>query len=457
MTVPACCNNINKDNNIIRPDSLSFDQILADLKADVLNRPDGDGWTDFLESSTGQVIMRWMAGMGTYLRYSLDSSRLENSLEFARHRRSIVEHAFNRGLALDPVQTATIIVTLKAVTDTNITIGQRIGSFKKYSVYSLESKMINNGTTGTVRCCVGYKEIFTQPVSGLKNFVKLQFLTKYKFISKELESFLVDSSPVTLRSDVNYLSNIGHDFCLRRVVENEVMIYTGNNVIGWKNETASNISYTCVSYDEDVIDDMLSTITMSLLTINKPFTSFIAEKSPEFGMTDRELKRAAIYYPADGRIITDVDYEAVVLKHYGGKFLDVYAYNSDPNEEIYLIADTTYISGDLDGLKNVIDSKRGLGIQIFYHVKQRSDGKTFQPGFKVKTADFTSDNVFLIQQYLISKHYTITRENTTVTNTDLAIELTKACCFEVYPSGSQSINMSLGEFFNNIDYNITVI
>lgn len=457
MTLPACCNQVNKSNNIIKLDSLSFDQILLDLKADVTNRPDGEGFKDFLESSTGQIIMRWLAGLGTYLRYSIDSSRLENSLEFSRHRRSIVEHAFNRGLALNPVQSAIISVTMTASSDTNIVVGDIVGYLKKYTVYAIESKFINSGNVGTVKCCVGYRETFSDTVSGLKSFSKIQFLSKYKYISNELELFTVDSVPITLRSDVNYLTNIGHDFCLRRIVDNEVFIYTGNNTIGWKSDTATVFEYTCLSYDVDILDDLTNKVTISIPTISKTGFQFIVDKSPEFGMTDKELRRAAIYYPADGRIITDVDYEAIILKYYGGKFLDVYAYNSDPNEEIYLIADAGYVSGDLDGLKNLIDSKRGLGIQIFYHVSQKSDGKVFQPRFKVKKADYTGDNMNTFLLKVTEKLYTIFKENTTVTNTDLAIELTNSCCFEIYPNGSQTIDLRLGEFFKEIDYSITVI
>lgn len=75
---------------IIPPDDLSFRRIERSLQGYVRSVLEEDGaWTDFFESSTGQIITRMMAGLGAFISYRFEFLRREQYLDSALMRSSI--------------------------------------------------------------------------------------------------------------------------------------------------------------------------------------------------------------------------------------------------------------------------------------------------------------------------------------------------------------------------------
>ena len=450
MSLPDCCNKTNSDYNIIKPDSISQPQIFDNLKADVLSRD--VSWRDWLESSTGQIIIRLLSGLGAYCRYSLEMSRLENSLEFARHMRSIVEHAFNRGLLLNPVNAAELrFKFMNEGSPVVIKRGDIIGALNKYDIISLDTKSIGADET-EIRCIVGKLEVIDKYITNLKPFTEFVFFTQHKLVASQYEIFSTNGLEIEMRSDVNYLSSIYNDFVLRRTVPNEINIYLGNGLLGWYDKDATNFKYTCVSYDEDV-----NTHLKDQPTIYHNFKEISVERIPaETGLSEAEIKKIATYYPMDGRLVTDRDYEASIYKYFGGKLLDVHTYNSDPDEEIYLLVDDNYVDEDLNSIKSMVNNKRGLGIKVNYHVYSKDDGLEFSPKFKIKAVDYNTEIDNKILTYLNSLLFQFKKDNAvTITNTGLSVELTNFTCINIYPDGSQSINLDRYNFFKNINFSIS--
>lgn len=79
----------------ITPSSISFSLIKNELITYVQNKPDGQGWKDFLSSSTGTVIIELLAGTSAYLAFKAMVERRETYLNYAVNRSSVIGIAEN--------------------------------------------------------------------------------------------------------------------------------------------------------------------------------------------------------------------------------------------------------------------------------------------------------------------------------------------------------------------------
>lgn len=355
-------------SSIIKSTSLSHTQIMQDLKNSVLALDQGDQWLDWLESSTGQIIMRWMAGIATYKAYHEMVNRLESNLETARHETSVTELAFTRGFCNPPTQGCVLNVTFSATAPEVIQRGQLIGLIGKYEVYSLDDYSFTG--LQVVKGVVGIKETITWEYTNLQPFTHKFLIPKYRYIATDLEQLVVNSTVVPLESDIDYLSTITDGFILRRITPTGIYLYVGNGILGWWTSGSASFEYTYICYDGDVSDHITTAFGS---TITADLVEFTVDDYPGFGLTKEEIRRTSMYYPVDGRIVQEADYKNVLMKFFGGILHDVYSYNSDPNEEVYLLPDTQYDSSYQTQIEDLIDSKRELGMQVYYHLVPTAD------------------------------------------------------------------------------------
>jgi len=96
---------------IIRPDSISEDTILRDLRAYLLSRPDADRWRDYFAGGSGATLLELISGLGGFLSYQARAARQESNLLTARLASSIYAAAFTFGYPINRKQSAVISVT----------------------------------------------------------------------------------------------------------------------------------------------------------------------------------------------------------------------------------------------------------------------------------------------------------------------------------------------------------
>ena len=174
-------------------------------------------------------------------------------------------------------------------------------------------------------------------------------------------------------------------------------------------------------------------------------------------MDKEEVRRTAIYYPIDGRIVTDADYENVIIKYYGGVLLDVYSYNLDHDQEVILLKDDNFLAAHKTEISQMVDLKRGAGINVEYIEKAKTDGLPIDCAFKLTSDDYYEGILTSVTEYLNTKRYKFMRgsEDTVLTTITLAIELSSYFGKEFYPDDTNSTTLTKSDFIQNFNIGVS--
>ena len=454
-------NNKNFDINlgVIDPKSISFAKIREDLISYAETLPDGAKWKDFFEHSDGTIIAEWIAGLGALKTYHEIMRIRESSLDFAQLDSSVFHLAFNKGLLIEPAKTAELELTIETLTPTVFDEGELIGNLSDYDVISLSSTTITG--RGSITAVVGRQQVVEENIPELNDFQEFEYIFTDTFIGSQLEEFLIDDTDnIELMSDPDFLREADNNFVLRRVIPGTVKIYIGNGVLGWIKPDAKKVKYSCLTYDTDItlkLEDNFRIIGDWSL-ISQEITS-----QPIFGPSKEEVRGIARYYPIDGRIIQDSDYEVVIIKFFGGVLSDVYSFNTDPNQEVHILKSNTFGDGaleedTLDEIKKLIDSKRGNGIQVLYTLYEESAGLVWNPSFRVTESEFSPQIVEQVNSFLRKEVFKFSKEVKIWTAVDLAIILTNNFNTKFFPIDiNDSITLNEVDFFRSFEANITSI
>lgn len=322
--------------------SLSFESILSDLKRWLDSKPDGAGWRDFYDSSDGTIIAEWIAGLASFRAYQELVRIRESQLDTAQLPSSVYNLAFNRGLMIPPGTAPELILTIDEADTVSVDYGDLVGLLGAYETYSLESKTLNPGTN-QLRVVVGHRNDFIESITSLPKFKTFEFKTRDLFTATQMERLIANTQEILLQSDPNYLQEVKNDFLLRRTLPGVVRVYIGNGVLGWHRSNVSSIQYQVLSYAADIMSVLIS--AKPVLSISGFLISSVLDVAPTYAPAKEDIRSVARYYPLDGRIVTDTDYEVAINKYYGGLVHDVYSFNSDPVQHVYIIKRPSFDEG----------------------------------------------------------------------------------------------------------------
>ena len=367
-------------NNVINPSSISFESILADLTAYVKSKPESSRWLDFLEGSAGQIVLELIAGLGVFRAYNELAKRLESYLDFARLQSSVYELAFDRGFLVPPAEAPELLLNVTPNSLITLNDGDLIGTLQDYSVFSIGgTQILTAGVSQTITCVVGNFEDRTLTLATNAQFstVEVNFATDAtprKNLARQLEQLKFGSQVLFLIDDITQISERGAFsgttpiYVIRRALPSEAKLYIGNGTLGWFDETATSIEYKTLTFDDDIQSKLSNNVT---LTIDATLNSQTILSRGSILLSTESVRGLAKFYPIDGRVVQNGDYERVILKYYGSGGLDVvedvFAWNTDPDEQVYLLTTSAFGTRDLDNITTLINSRIAQGIQVFYH------------------------------------------------------------------------------------------
>ena len=206
-------------NDIIKKDSLTHNEILANIRAFVQGLPHYENIKDNLDSSTIEVIYQLLASVSAWQFYYFNMVRQESYLSTATQTDSISYlsrmYGYNRGRAMCPK----ITLQYNDVPTLNITTGTKFGTYLNYEVFYFgEPRLIEKGDLIDV-CIAHYIEKSGRVVSKDNAFSillkaeTLQYIdnTHLQFslqdvsynISKDIEAFVVNNEIVDFTQDEN--------------------------------------------------------------------------------------------------------------------------------------------------------------------------------------------------------------------------------------------------------------
>lgn len=140
---------------VILPSSVSDAAILADLDAFLASAPDSAAWNAFFQSSTGTLVKRMIAGLGTFLDYNVVAARREAFIRYAQNRSSIIAEAESFGYSAFRGKNHVLQLT---VTPNVTTVWPRwtpVGSVKDQDLVTESQVVVNAGVPVTFNVVVG--------------------------------------------------------------------------------------------------------------------------------------------------------------------------------------------------------------------------------------------------------------------------------------------------------------
>jgi len=439
---------------MINNQSLSFEATKANMIAYVEAKPASQKWKDFVGTGVGVTFIELLASVSTYKAFQTMVQRREAYFDTAQFNSSVQELAFNRGYMQAPTLAAEITVTLTPTADFDVVTGSVVGTYDLYQLIAYETKSFVEGVSSTLLCVVGNIQTINNTISGIPAFQTFRYTADDTYIASQLEQFKVDGAAIVpLMSELNYLSSAGNDFMLRRVVNNVVKIYSGNGVVGYCKPTATTTSYRYITYGAVPADG-------TALITNADVASFVFFNEASYGLSTEELRAMALYYPLDGRISQDRDYESAVIKFFGGSvgLVDAYSFNDNPNQHIYLLVSATLPGSTITAITEMIDIRRGQGIQVFYHQYLLSAGETLSLGFKLSDQYNTTENILLVHDYVeglyLNKFF---KQDVTVSSFQIAIDVTQLYGFPLYPVSDQQLMYIAGDYVKDVNLTFTTL
>ena len=162
---------------------------------------------------------------------------------------------------------------------------------------------------------------------------------------------------------------------------------------------------------------------MNELTIPNVDITKIEVLTNAVGLLDKEsLRLAALRASYDGRWVSKDNYTSGLLLNFGEILHDVLVIDEYPVEKIILLPNERFTINDLDNIHEVINKHKGNAVK--YEITKLTDADGFD--YECNLVYSGTDNVYDLVQKVIKKFsYKIYTENSTISESDIALELSK--------------------------------
>jgi len=164
---------------MIDPKSVSYEEILQDLKEYVESQ--GESWKDFFETSTGQILLELLAGVGSFLLTKTYFARREAYLHQAKITSSAISIA--EGLSYPVFRGYPPKVVFQVSSDEVLTLNKYsvIGYVGDYDIILSDDLVVNAGETKKFYAYIGKyveEEKTISFTSETQKYIFLRFLTQ---------------------------------------------------------------------------------------------------------------------------------------------------------------------------------------------------------------------------------------------------------------------------------------
>lgn len=452
--------NLDSLSKVIKSDSLSFENIEADLLNYITALPDGQAWKDFyVNSSDGRILLKLISGLASFKVFH-DFSRIrESSLDHATVPTNVFNLAANKGYLAAPSYCPEFNLHLKltssAVSTVVINKGDIVAILGNYYMYAANSYQISSYVSSIpVKCYYGYLNTYNQSILTSKKYDVSTFTTRDKFISSQMETLEIDSNLIELSSDSSISSDLTK-FVLRRVLYFTSKVYFGNGIIGYYNSQSKNLVYKCLSYDTDIlekIDDLPTLISPNLILDKKELTL-----NPSFDPDIEQVRNVARYYPIDGRVVQDIDYKVVILKYFKSYLYDILSINIDTDQNLTLLINNTFTLDTKNKILELLSTRMALGIQVNIFTKLPAVGKSFAFTASISSSNYYTSLYSDINSYFSTLKLRFFEVDKTISALDFCLELSSRFGIKFTPTSTNSLIVLKDDFLSNLSVSITLI
>lgn len=307
---------------IINPQNLSFQRIKNDLTTFVQARPDYERWKDFLESSTGTIIIELIASLGTYNSFHALNIRREAYIYTAWLYTSALNIASMLGYPVNRVISPRLTLIVEAESYALLDRNYPIAYYGDIPISLYASQSINVGTN-TLDCFMGEWKTFSKTITETRDFHRILLIAPN--IDNNSENLIYPTMEVILNSDTsNPLSiyknaeDLDENSVLEITHQDGVILAFGDDFFGKKlkkNDTL-DVNYIIAS---DPLDKYV--LTPSELVSNIIELSITGVSLIHPGYHRDELQKIAHvapgYFASKKRMVTGDDHVYIFLSYAG--------------------------------------------------------------------------------------------------------------------------------------------
>lgn len=227
---------------IVDPQSVSFQQWIADVKAYVQSKPEYLTWRDFYTSSAGETLIELMAGLGTWLQHKVVVGRRETFLPYMEIRSSAVARAEASGYSCDRGKNSHLTLTVMPSILAPVTLSKftLIGTCKDADVYTIDNVTLNVGIPTIIPVVIGnllYEDIVV-PSSELQLFrfsnpnvtEDIQLTKGVYATSGEPTTFVSNTTPTPLTTSEHIVDLLNNEYVvITNTLDAVDVMYLNNN------------------------------------------------------------------------------------------------------------------------------------------------------------------------------------------------------------------------------------
>lgn len=157
---------------LINPSSVSFDTIKNDLLTYTQSKPNSQVWQDKYTGGAGTTVMELLAGLATYLQFTIAAARRESYLFYATARASAIAAAQYLGYSVFRGRNAVLTLSIHPEVTTSIPKLSVVGNFGSYQLITTGAVNLVEDVDQNIEVVIGSlaTETYTVPSTDIQVF-----------------------------------------------------------------------------------------------------------------------------------------------------------------------------------------------------------------------------------------------------------------------------------------------
>ena len=260
-------------------------------------------------------------------------------------------------------------------------------------------------------------------------FYQIDIPAAHKYLGSEFQLLSVNNEEVLLvDEELNLYDEILPRSCVRLTYEYFSRLIFGDGVIGKKLNVNDEVSFTYISYGDDLIDDFKSkNISLGNLVSASEILSIETLRKAVSYIDKETLRKIAIRNSVDGRWVQTQDYENGIMRIFSEFIADIIVKDEYPSENITILPREDYLTPTVKAeIDELINNKRGNATLInTVYLDPFSDQRVIVT-FNIQYIGTDTDEFIegIIEEYKATKENRINYGGYFLTCPDVAVDLT---------------------------------
>lgn len=304
---------------IVDYQSLSEEEIKADLLNFIAGQADGSRWLDYFSGSHGMTIIELCSGIGALLSYQASSNRRETNVLTAKLKSSLYAMAYTLGYPINRKLSAKVELTVNNPGEPIYWLRDiPVGYFNGSPISLINTQTIPTGLSKII-CVVGEWKNYTNRVNEYKEHYQLPIEINTDIDNVDNELLEVSINNVRIKY-TRYLEDMDKETLALNTQLNHIVLTFGSNSFGRPVQINDVVSIDYLQLKETTVTDPAQAYTLQNLQIDQRLecsgVNLLRREQPADGL-EKISRILPGYFASKRRMVTPSDHEAIVSSYAG--------------------------------------------------------------------------------------------------------------------------------------------